>query len=68
MISSLFCACGLCWVRQDEVDELIADKDEELGGDDEGVGGGHMPYRHLMRERDERTEEELAKYLEERYK
>ncbi len=46
----------------------MIDKDEELP--DEGVGGGAATgsYRLLMREREEKTEEELARYLEERYK
>jgi hypothetical protein len=55
----------------DELDELIvADRDgEDLGGD-EGPGGAAAAaaYRAAHRVADDRTEEELAKYIEERYR
>lgn len=45
---------------------MINDKDEDLGPD-EGVAAAGA-YRAVMREREEQTEEELEKYLQERYR
>lgn len=45
----------------------MIEKDEELP--DDGEGAGPAPYRAMINRGDEeRTEEELAKYIEERYK
>ncbi|KAF8065846.1 SPT5 [Scenedesmus sp. PABB004] len=57
----------------DDVDDMLAHNDEDLGGEELGGGGGAAAhYRELdvLRQggRAEQTEEELAKYLEDKYK
>jgi hypothetical protein len=55
---------------QEDVDDMLAYNDEDLGGDDL-VGAGAAHYRELdvMRQdgREGKTEEELAKFLEDKY-
>ncbi|KAI8472989.1 MAG: hypothetical protein J3K34DRAFT_519351 [Monoraphidium minutum] len=53
---------------EDDMEELINDKDEELGPEDLEAGQAAAAYRAVNRQADDRTEEELAKYIEERYK
>lgn len=55
---------------QDEIDDMLHN-DEDLDAEDIGGGGAAARYRELelMRHgRREQTEEEMAKYLEEKYK
>jgi len=53
--------------QQDDMEDII-DKDEELGPDELEAGQAAAAYRAVNRQADDRTEEELAKYIEERYK
>ncbi len=49
------------------MEELI-DKDEELGAEELEAGQAAAAYRAVNRQADSRTEEELEKYIAERYK
>lgn len=56
---------------QEEIDDMLAHNDEDLDADDIGGGGAAARYRELdlaRQNRREQTEEEMAKYLEEKYK
>ena len=48
----------------------MIDKDEDLGafGEEPGGGAGVASYRAMTREMEARTEEELERYLAERYR
>ncbi|GBF99267.1 hypothetical protein Rsub_11792 [Raphidocelis subcapitata] len=53
---------------EDDMEELINDKDEEVGAEELEAGQAAAAYRAVNRQADDRTEEELAKYIEERYR
>ncbi len=48
------------------MEDIIDDKDVEIA--DEDVGAAAMNYKRLDRQIDEQDEEEIARYLEQRYK
>jgi hypothetical protein len=58
----VFCAA------QEDIDDLVAhDNVEDLGPDEVG-GEARASFREMMRRDEERSAEELARYLEEKYK
>ncbi len=52
---------------QEEAEDLIDDKDVEIP-DEPNAGAQHAAYRRLNREREEKSAEEIARQVEERYK
>lgn len=57
---------------QEDMDDMLAHNDEDLGGEELGTGNAAAHYRDLDMRRQggqrEQTEEEMAKYIEEKYK
>lgn len=56
---------ALC--TQEEAEDLIDDRDVEIP-DQAATAADHANFRRLHRQQEERSAEEIAKYIEERYR